>query len=70
MDNKIISLRSSHLILAGIGASERLGPEAKGMGAKRALVISCFMALKRWKGILETDTILHHCFGKWSWQDI
>ena len=40
MDNKIISLRSPHLILAGIGASERLGQEAKGIGAKRALVVT------------------------------
>ncbi len=29
MDTKIISLRSPHLILAGIGALERLGQEAK-----------------------------------------
>lgn len=40
MDNKIISLRSPHLILAGIGASDRLGQEAKGMGTKRAFVIT------------------------------
>ncbi len=35
MDTKIISLRSPHLILAGIGASERLGQEARDIGAKR-----------------------------------
>ena len=40
MDNKIISLRGAHLILAGIGASERLGQEAKGIGAKRTLVVT------------------------------
>jgi alcohol dehydrogenase class IV len=40
MDTKIISLRSPHLILAGIGASERLGQEAKGVGAKRILVVT------------------------------
>lgn len=40
MDTKIISLRTSHLILAGVGASERLGQEAKGIGGKRALVVT------------------------------
>ena len=40
MDHKVISLRSPHLILAGLGAFERLGPEAKGMGATRALVVT------------------------------
>ena len=40
MDTKIISLRSPHLILAGIGASERLGQEAKGIGARKALVVT------------------------------
>jgi len=40
MDTKIMSLRSPHLILAGIGASERLGQEAKGIGAKRGLIVT------------------------------
>jgi alcohol dehydrogenase class IV len=40
MDNKVMSLRSPHLILAGLGAFERLGPEAKGMGATSALVVT------------------------------
>ncbi len=40
MDNKIMSLRSPHLILAGLGAFEKLGSEAKGMGATRALVVT------------------------------
>ncbi len=40
MDHKVISLRSPHLILAGLGAFERLGPEAKGIGATRALVVT------------------------------
>ena len=40
MDTKIISLRSPHLILAGIGASERLGQEAMNIGAKKALVVT------------------------------
>ena len=40
MDHKVISLRSPHLILAGLGAFERLGPEAKGMGATQALVVT------------------------------
>ncbi len=38
MDTKIISLRSPHLILAGIGASEKLSSEAKGIGAKRVFL--------------------------------
>ncbi len=40
MDTKIISLRTPQLILAGVGASERLGPEAKAIGAKKALVVT------------------------------
>ena len=40
MDHKVISLRSPHLILAGLGAFEKLGPEAKGMGATRAFVVT------------------------------
>ena len=40
MDAKIISLRSPHLILAGIGALERLGQEAQGIGAKGVLVVT------------------------------
>ena len=40
MDHKVISLRSPHLILAGLGAFEKLGPEAKGIGATRALVVT------------------------------
>jgi len=49
MDTKIISLRSPHLILAGLGASERLGQEAKGIGAKKALIVTD-------KGIIESGT--------------
>jgi alcohol dehydrogenase class IV len=40
MDNIIISLRSPHLILAGLGASEKLSHEAKEFGAKKALVVT------------------------------
>jgi alcohol dehydrogenase class IV len=40
MDYKVVSLRSPHLILAGLGAFERLGPEAKGMGATKAFVVT------------------------------
>ena len=40
MDNKIMSLRSPHLILAGFGASERLGQEAMNIGARKALVVT------------------------------
>jgi alcohol dehydrogenase class IV len=49
VDSKIISLRSPHLILAGIGASERLGQEAKGIGAKKALVVTD-------KGVIDSGT--------------
>ena len=49
MDNKIMNLRSPHLILAGYGASERLGQEAKGIGAKKALVITD-------KGVMDSGT--------------
>ena len=40
MDNKIMSLRSPHLILAGFGASDRLGQEAMTIGARKALVVT------------------------------
>jgi alcohol dehydrogenase class IV len=40
MDTKIISFRSPHLILAGIGSLERLGEEAKAVEAKRALLVT------------------------------
>jgi alcohol dehydrogenase class IV len=40
MDSKIISLRSPHLILAGIGALDRLREEAKGLDVKRALLVT------------------------------
>jgi len=37
MDTKIMSLRFSHLILAGIGALERLGQEAKALLSLKTL---------------------------------
>jgi len=40
MDTKVISLRTPQLILAGVGASERLGQEARAIGAKKALVVT------------------------------
>src|SRR5512139_1322396 len=40
MDNKIMSLRSPHLILAGFGASDRLGQEAMNIGARKGLVVT------------------------------
>ena len=40
MDNKIISLRSPHLILAGFGALDRLGQEAMNIGARKALMVT------------------------------
>jgi alcohol dehydrogenase class IV len=40
MDNKIMSLRSPHLILAGFGALDRLGQEAMNIGSKKALVVT------------------------------
>ena len=49
MDNKIITLRTSHLILAGLGASERLGQEAKGIGAKKVFVVTD-------KGVIDSGT--------------
>ncbi len=40
MDNKIMSLRSPHLILAGFGALDRLGQEATNIGARKALMVT------------------------------
>jgi len=40
MDNKIMSLRLPHLILAGFGAADRLGQEAKNIGAQKVLVVT------------------------------
>ncbi len=47
MDNRIISYRSPNLILAGIGALEKLGEEAKALGAKKTLLVSD-------KGVMES----------------
>src|SRR4030043_1819607 len=49
MDNRIISLRLPHLILAGVDASDRLGQEAKGIGARRVLVVTD-------KGVIDSGT--------------
>jgi alcohol dehydrogenase class IV len=49
MDNKIMSLRTPHLILAGLGAAERLGQEAKALGAKKALLVTD-------KGVMDAGT--------------
>ena len=49
MDTKIISLRTPHLILAGTGALERLGQEAKALGATKALVVTD-------KGVIDSGT--------------
>ncbi|OPY92078.1 MAG: 1,3-propanediol dehydrogenase [Syntrophaceae bacterium PtaU1.Bin231] len=38
--NQILSFRSPNLILAGFGAAEKLGPEAKALGAKSALLVT------------------------------
>jgi hypothetical protein len=38
--SRTISFRSPHLILAGCGALKNLGPEAKGMGAQKALIVT------------------------------
>lgn len=40
MNTKIISFRSPHLILAGMGSLERLGEEAKALGTKKALLVT------------------------------
>jgi alcohol dehydrogenase class IV len=40
MDSKIVSFKSPHLILAGIGALERLPEEARSMEVKRALLVT------------------------------
>jgi len=62
MDSKIMSLRSPHLILAGLGAFERLGPEAKGMGGTKVLVVTdkgvtASGIAKKTKEILEKEGI-------------
>ena len=40
MNGKIISLKSPNLILAGFGALEKMGDEAKNLDAKRALLVT------------------------------
>lgn len=47
MDSKIISFKSPHLILAGIGALEKLNEEAKGLEAKKTLLVTD-------KGVIES----------------
>jgi alcohol dehydrogenase class IV len=44
-----IRFRCPHLILAGIGALKHLGPEAKGMGARRAFIVTD-------KGVMDSGT--------------
>ena len=40
MDNKIITLRSIHLLLAGFNAIDRIGQEAKALEATNALIVT------------------------------
>jgi alcohol dehydrogenase class IV len=47
VNTKIISFRSPHLILAGLGAIERLGEEVRNLEAKKALVVTD-------KGVIES----------------
>jgi alcohol dehydrogenase class IV len=60
MDNKIITLRSIHLLLAGFSAIDRIGPEAKALSATHALfvtdkgVVASGIAGKV-RGLLETE---------------
>lgn len=60
MDNKIITLRSIHLLLAGFNAIDRIGPEARTLTAKHALivtdkgVVASGIAAKV-RGLLETE---------------
>ena len=69
MDQKIMSLRSPHLILAGFGAAERLGPEAKGIGATRTLVVTDKGVIdsgigKKIKELLEKEGIGVECYDQ------
>lgn len=69
MDNKIISLRSPHLILAGLGASERLGQEIKEFEAKKALLVTDEGVIesgigKRVTGLLEKGGVGVEIFDK------
>ena len=40
MTDKIITLKSPNLILAGFGALEKMGEEAKNLDVKRALMVT------------------------------
>ena len=40
MDNKVITMKSPNLILAGFGALERMGEEAANMEARKALMVT------------------------------
>jgi len=69
MDNKIISLRTPHLILAGFGASERLGQEARAIGAWKALVVTDRGVVdsgtgKKVRGLLEKEGIGAETFDR------
>ncbi len=69
MDNKIISLRSPHLILAGFGASERLGQEAMNVGARKALLVTDKGVVnsgieKKLKDQLEKNGVRVEIFGE------
>lgn len=50
MDTKIISFRTPHLILAGLGACERLPGEVKSLEAKKVLVVTD-------KGVISSGSV-------------
>lgn len=50
MDTKIMSFRTPHLILAGIGSLESLGGEAKALEAKKALLVTD-------RGVIESGIV-------------
>jgi len=67
MDNKIITLRSIHLTLAGFNAAERIGQEAKVLGAVNALIVTDKGVVAsgiagKIKGLLEKEGITVNIF--------
>lgn len=67
MDNKIITLRSIHLTLAGFNAVDRIGQEAKVLGAVNALIVTDKGVVAsgiagKIKGLLEKEAITVNIF--------
>jgi alcohol dehydrogenase class IV len=69
MDTKIISFRSPHLLLAGVGACDRLAGEVKSLEARKILIVTDpgvirSGAVDKIRGHLEKESLKVDIFGE------